>query len=597
MNKIIRLSNSPDNSNIIKWELGILIILGILVSLIYYYPILNSGDNLGIQDWDENFAWTESSRVSLLEYHQFPLWSPYKCGGAVQFANPEIPVVSFQTLFALLFGTMRGIKFSIFFHGLIGFLGFYLLARQYKLSYLGSLLASILFSFSGITGSFLSTGMVVFTSFAYTPYILFFFNKSLKNGKWGFLCGTLFALSFYSGYHIPLLLGVYILIYALVMSIGKHSLTPFKALFIMLSTSALISLPKLILSIQLIRALPRLMSDVSGYSIRNFFYFLLSQKQNLFNEMDIKGFYFAIDENSLYVGVLSFFLFLLFFANNKQGIKQNICLLFSLLIMVWIMLGYSTPLSLYSVMKHLPVFSSFRVAQRFRFDFIIPFSLLTGLGLDNLVRLLRTQKLALPVAILCLLVIYVDLASFSTTNFLSKTLIIKNPASQLLKGTAFLQRETTGPEIQIQRTIPLPDKFLDSRIFTPWSNEYLVIQENKGILKCYDCLTTTTNAKGVDDIEYQGEYHLLTPVQDVEVRNTYWSPNKLVFQITHAEKALKDTLIINQNYFPGWIVRTSANTCKRAIYSNGLLATKLDSGTDHVSFEFNPFLRWFRCRD
>ncbi|MGA2491033.1 MAG: hypothetical protein ABSF99_12770, partial [Anaerolineales bacterium] len=231
MNKVILHSSLSGNSAIRKWELGILFILSILVSLIYYYPILNSGNNLGIQDWDQNFAWTEATRVTLLEYHQFPFWNPYKCGGSVQFANPQIPVISFQTLFALLFGTIRGIKLSILFHGVIGFIGFYLLARQYKASYLGSLLASILFSFSGITGSFLSTGMVVFTSLAYTPYILFFFNRSLKNGKWSIICGALFALSFYSGYQIPLLLGVYIFIYTLVISIVKRIFTPFKAFF------------------------------------------------------------------------------------------------------------------------------------------------------------------------------------------------------------------------------------------------------------------------------------------------------------------------------------------------------------------------------
>ena len=231
-----------------KWELGFLVILSIFVSFVFYYPILGSGNNLGIQDWDQDLAWTEYTRVSLLDYHQFPWWNPYKCGGAVQFANPEIPVISFQTLFALLFGTVRGIKLSIFFHGVLGFIGFYFLARQNKLSYLGSLLASIIFSFSGITGSFLSTGMVVFTSFAYTPYILLCFNKSFNSKKWGIICGFLFALSFYAGYHISLMLSLYVFVYAVVTSIVKRSFTPIKSLIIMVLSSAFLILPKLLMS-------------------------------------------------------------------------------------------------------------------------------------------------------------------------------------------------------------------------------------------------------------------------------------------------------------------------------------------------------------
>ena len=580
-----------------RWELGVLVILGILVSLVYYYPILNSGNNLGIQDWDQNFAWTEATRVSLLSFHQFPLWNPYKCGGSVQFANPQIPVISFQTLFALLFGTVRGIKLSVFFHGVIGFIGFYFLAKQYKLSLMGSLLASIIFSFSGITGSFLSTGMVVFTSFAYTPYILFCFNKSLDKGKWGIICGALFALSFYSGYHISLLLGVYIFVYTLVISIVKRTFTPFKALFIMFFTSAVIILPKLILSVQLIRIFPRLMDDASGFSIHNFFYFLLSQKQNLFNEMNTQGFYYAVDENSIYIGILPFILFLLFFVHNKKNFKDNISLVFTLLIILWIMLGSAIYPSLYTVIRHLPVFSSFRVAQRFRFDFIIPFSLLIGLGLDNVVRLLKGYKLAMPIAIIGLLVIYVDLTIFSSTNFLSKTLIIKNPASQLARGDAFIQTDRSSPGFEVQRTIQLPNEYLDSKIFLPWSYEYLQIRQNKGVLKCYDSITGAVHAGGIEDEKYQGEFHLLNPVQDVRIVNTFWSPNKLDFKITNVEKAMNNTLVINQNYYPGWIVITNNQPCKKAIAYNGLLATRLGSLTESITFEFNPFLRWFRCKN
>jgi hypothetical protein len=583
-----------------KWEIGYLVGLSILACLVYYFPVLNSGNNLGIQDWDQNFAWTEYTRISLLDFHQFPFWNPYKCGGSVQFANPQIPVISFQTVFSLLFGTVRGIKLSIFFHGVIGFIGFYLLAKQYKLSTIGSLLASTIFSFSGITGSFLSTGMVVFTSFAYTPFILYCFNKSLNNGKWGIICGVLFALSFYSGYHISLLLSVYILVYVLVTSIVKLTFIPIKAFLTMLSASVLIMLPKLLLSIQLIRIIPRLYADVSGYRIQGFFYFLLSQKQNLFNQMNIQGSTFNIDENSIYIGILSFVLFILFFVRNKNGVMNNISLLITLLIIFGIMLGNAEFPFLYTVMKHLPVFSSFRVAQRFRFDFIIPFSLLIGLGLDNIVRILHRYKIAEPLSVLCLAVIYVDLTIFSSINFLSNTLIIKNPESQLSKGQVFYQTEIRGLEIPIKRTIQLPSEFLDTDRFMPFSFEYLKIKQNMGILSCYDSITYSVYAAGIENQQdypkYQGEFYLMDPVQGVKVENTYWSPNKLVYTITNAQKAKDDTLIINQNYYPGWIERTGPFSCSRVTIYQGLIATRLDGVADSVTLEFNPLFLYLYCR-
>jgi uncharacterized integral membrane protein len=590
------INNKRRVVNLRRWELGGLIVLSILLSLLYYFPILNSDNNIGIQDWDQNFAWTEASRVSLLNYHQFPLWDPYTCGGSVQFANPQIPVISFQTMFALLFGTVRGIKISIFFHGVIGFIGFYFLARQYKLSYVGSLLASIIFSFSGITGSFLSTGMVVFTSFAYTPYILICFNKSIDQGKWGIIAGTLFALSFYYAYQIPLLLGVYIFIYTLVIYIAKRSLIPFKAFTIMLLTSTLFILPKLLFSYQLLRIYPRPLNDVSGYSIHNLLYFLLSQKQNLFNEMNVQGYFYGIDENSIYIGIITFIIFFLFFVKNTKEVKNNISLVITLVIILWIMLGSVINPSLFMAIKHLPVFSSFRVAQRFRFDLIVPFSLITGLGVDNVIRLLQTNKLAKLISIICLVVIYVDLTIFSTNNFLSKTLIIINPESHFSRGTDFVQTTANNPDFEIQRTIQIPDKFLDKNTFIPWSFEYLKIKQNKGVLECYDPIPIGVNALGISEEKYQGEFHLLEPDDRIKVENTFWSPNKLIFNITNASKVMNNSLIINQNFYPGWIVMKDNDHCERATSNNGLLATKLNSSIERVTLEFNPIEYYSLCK-
>ena len=203
----------------------------------------------------------------------------------------------------------------------------------------------------------------------------------------------------------------------------------------------------------------------------------------------------------------------------------------------------------------------------------------------------------MPIAIMGLLVIYVDLTIFSSTNFLSKTLIIKNPASQLARGDAFIQTDRSSPGFEVQRTIQLPNEYLDSKIFLPWSYEYLQIRQNKGVLQCYDSITGAVHAGGIEDEKYQGEFHLLNPVQDVRIVNTFWSPNKLDFKITNVEKAMNNTLVINQNYYPGWIVITNNQPCKKTIAYNGLLATRLGSLTESITFEFNPFLRWFRCKN
>jgi hypothetical protein len=252
--------------------------------------------------------------------------------------------------------------------------------------------------------------------------------------------------------------------------------------------------------------------------------------------------------------------------------------------------------SLYGVIKHLPVFSSFRVAQRFRFDFIIPFSLISGLGLDNSIKLLQIHKLAKPISIICLVVIYVDLTIFSTNNFLSKTLIIINPESHLSKGEAFIQTVDKSPDFEIQRTIQIPDSLLDKNTFSPWSYEYLKIKQNKGVLHCYDPITSSVSAVGISDEKYMGEFHLLELDDKTKVENIFWSPNKLIFKITNASETMNNSLIINQNYYPGWIVVKDTNDCERATSNDGLLTTKFDSSIERIAFEFNPLEFYTLCK-
>lgn len=43
--------------------------LGLVLSLVFLWPILASGDKYGIQDWDHQLAFIEFSRLSIVKYH------------------------------------------------------------------------------------------------------------------------------------------------------------------------------------------------------------------------------------------------------------------------------------------------------------------------------------------------------------------------------------------------------------------------------------------------------------------------------------------------------------------------------------------------
>ena len=117
-----------------------------------------------------------------------------------------------------------------------------------------------------------------------------------------------------------------------------------------------------------------------------------------------------------------------------------------------------------------------------------------------------------------------------------------------------------------------------------------------GVLKCYDMITSYVRPVGIGNERYQGEFYLLNSVEGVNVENTYWSPNKQIFKITNAEKVKNNTIIINQNFYPGWIVKINNNECERSTFYNGLPSTKIDSSTNSIIFEFNPILYYSLCK-
>src|SRR3989338_11551752 len=84
--------------------------------------------NWGLYDWDQHSFYHESARVSLLAFNQFPLWTPYYCGGNVLLANPQSPFLSPFFIFVILFGVVVGLKVEVLLYFSLGLLGMFMAA-------------------------------------------------------------------------------------------------------------------------------------------------------------------------------------------------------------------------------------------------------------------------------------------------------------------------------------------------------------------------------------------------------------------------------------------------------------------------------------
>src|SRR5437764_9697644 len=117
------------------------------LALYFTWPVLATGRNLGVADWDPLLFFHMSVMRSVYEYGALPFWNPWYCGGDVLWQNPQVALLSPAYLLSLVVSLPLAMKLNILIHYLVGFLGMHaLLTRVFKLSYLpGVLFLSCLF--------------------------------------------------------------------------------------------------------------------------------------------------------------------------------------------------------------------------------------------------------------------------------------------------------------------------------------------------------------------------------------------------------------------------------------------------------------------
>ena len=130
-----------------NWNVWIVVLFAI-IAFIFTLPMFINIDNWGGQDWDLHTFFQAVPRKTIVEYHQFPLWNPYHCGGCPLLAYPQSYLLSPMFSVLLFFGEIRGMKIEIWIFMTLGMYGAYLVARQYRLDKIPSIFASFIFMLS-----------------------------------------------------------------------------------------------------------------------------------------------------------------------------------------------------------------------------------------------------------------------------------------------------------------------------------------------------------------------------------------------------------------------------------------------------------------
>ncbi len=197
--------------------IALIIIFAPLAVLGYWF---STGD-LGIADWDFYFTLHDSYRKAILEYHTFPFWNPYICGGTAGLGDPEFPFFSPTFLLEFIFGIPLGIRFAITLSVIVGATGMLALARSMGRSVEAGLISALAVAFGTVNLLEVTEGHVNVMAAMWIPWILWSWLAVYRGKRKPIICGIFLAAAFLGG-------GIYLLMYttfaflALILLVPQH---------------------------------------------------------------------------------------------------------------------------------------------------------------------------------------------------------------------------------------------------------------------------------------------------------------------------------------------------------------------------------------
>lgn len=139
--------------------------------------------------------------IDLMKKGEWPLWNPYILTGTPLLANFQSAPFTFTNIFYFLFENLTAWSIQIIAQHFLSALFIFLLLRFWGLGKRASILAGLVYAFSGFSIIWSQWNAHVLAA-AYIPLLLLFIDRWFKNGKWyeGLSISITLALQLLSGY-------------------------------------------------------------------------------------------------------------------------------------------------------------------------------------------------------------------------------------------------------------------------------------------------------------------------------------------------------------------------------------------------------------
>lgn len=537
-----------------------------------------SPNELGIADWDYYFSLHHTYRKTLLTHHQFPVWTPYICGGTAGLADPEFPGFTPTFLLELLFGIPAGLRLAILLATTSGALGMLALSRALRLSWEAGLVAALGVTFSTVTLLEITEGHVNVFAVMWIPWIWWSWLHAYRARstppadvppsshtgprRWLhtlralpqqhpiLILSLVLTLTFFQG-------GIYLLTYTgfallLVSLFMAHKRIALTTTLIATLWSLGFAGVKLIPVLFWLRQFPDESFASSTYTlpwlIDIFFGRHLHNTYVIFRQAS------GWHEYGAYIGYFLFGLALIGLTNPRRRLTFTLALGTAIVVII----SASGP-ALKPVFDYLWFFPRSNISRLILYA-VISLSLLAALGLDQLKRHLKPHSFVIP---LLIGLIAVDLMSLTYP----------------LSEQAFtLPRVYPGVSPAPAPIAFTPDRFDAAGTGNRTTRAFTAIEQGYGTLSYCSVLGPTPAVTTIYDKRGAEYLH----VQDQRATTTlhHWSPQTVRLSVTTPETTI---VTLNTNFARGWYVNDTP-----AIEADGRVSARVSAGTHDLTFTYHP---------
>lgn len=528
-----------------------------VLALFYTLPFLLKLSNWGGRDWDLFTAMAAVPVGSIIDYGQFPFWNPYMGGGNILFHHPEVAVLSPFFLLYLFFGAVIGLKLQVLICYFIGFYGSSKLAEQLGMSRLASLLVAVVYFGSVHFALHFAEGHIPFTHFCFLPWFLSFLFRS-EEKRWSIL-GAGFSLALMvlgNGAAIPLLYSLtFTGLLTTLICVERKSFAMLWRMIQAVTIGASLAAVKLVPMVAYLyeNKWPGDPEEAIPLSALGSIFFGL--KHSLFERNFIDQVW-AWQEYGAYISPL-----LLILAVSALILcwRRHWCWAVLALFFLILGLGDFGRFSPWSLLSHLPGFSSARCTGRAFQMVILSTSILGGFGFDLVRRRFAdtTRRNWLNS------VLYLSVAIIIATNLVLSWPIMsstfKQPPQSVRRSESFVH--------VVDNEALAYKNYLANRgsLVSPW-------------LSAYHPSRALVDMANVVHME-----HLLSGQIDSLERK--YSPNRIEYQFTAIRPG---EMVISMGFDPGW----SAADGRPLRQTNGLITFDFSPGSDRIVLNYEtPFFR------